>query len=69
MQPAVLYIPYATSSNEQTSNIITFAQIEEGDLVGNGCIIEEYESILALIYESYKDDDSDYRYISTNTLK
>ena len=28
MRPAVLYIPYATSSHEQTGDIITFAQFE-----------------------------------------
>ena len=33
--PAVLYTPYATSSHEQTDNIITFEQFEEGDLVEN----------------------------------
>ena len=31
MQPAVSYIPYATSSKEQTSDFITFAKFEEGD--------------------------------------
>ena len=30
MQPAVSYILYATSSHEQTGNVITFAQFEEG---------------------------------------
>ena len=34
-RPAVLYIPYATSSHEKTRNIITFAQFEEGNLLGN----------------------------------
>ena len=33
---AVLYIPYATSSHEQTGNIITFSQFEEGCFLGNG---------------------------------
>ena len=28
-QPATLYIPYAASSHEQTSDIINFAQFEE----------------------------------------
>ena len=31
--PEVTYTPYATSSKEQTSNIITFSQFEEGDLL------------------------------------
>ena len=29
----VLYIPYASSSHEQTGNIITFVQLEEDNLV------------------------------------
>ena len=33
MRPAVTYTPYATSSKEQTGNVITFAQFEEGDLL------------------------------------
>ena len=35
MRPAVLYIPYTTSSTEQTGNIITLSQFEEGHLVEN----------------------------------
>ena len=30
MRPTVTYTPYATSSKEQTGNVITFAQFEEG---------------------------------------
>ena len=30
MWPSVLYIPYATSYHEQTGDIITFPQFEEG---------------------------------------
>ena len=33
MHPAVTYTPYATSSKEQTGDIITFAQFEEGNLI------------------------------------
>ena len=33
MWPEFLYIPYTTSSKERTSNIITFAQFEEGGLL------------------------------------
>ena len=33
MRPAVTYTPYATSYKEQTSNVITFAQFEEGILL------------------------------------
>ena len=37
MQPDVSYIPYATSSREQTGNIITFTQFEEGGLLSRTC--------------------------------
>ena len=33
MHPAVTYTPYATSSKEQTGDVITFAQFEEGYLL------------------------------------
>ena len=33
VRPAVKYTTYATSSKEQTVNIITFAQFEEGGLL------------------------------------
>ena len=33
MRLDVSYIPYATSSREQTSNIITFKQFEEGGFI------------------------------------
>ena len=33
MRLAVTYTLYATSSKEQTGNVITFAQFEEGDLI------------------------------------
>ena len=33
MHPSVTYTPCATSSKEQTGDIITFAQFEEGNLL------------------------------------
>ena len=33
MRPAVTYTPCATSPKEQTGDIITFTQFEEGDLL------------------------------------
>ena len=33
MRPAVMYKPYATSSKEQTGDILTFAHFEEGNLL------------------------------------
>ena len=68
-QPAVSYIPYATPSHEQTSNITTFAKFEEGNLVVNERNIAEYESSLASIDELSIYYDSDDRSISTNALK
>ena len=35
MRPAFSYILYATSSHEQTGNIINFAQFGEGGLLEN----------------------------------
>ena len=32
MRPAVTYTLYATSSKEQTGNVITFTQVEEGHI-------------------------------------
>ena len=37
MRLAVTYTPYATSSKEQTGDVITFAQFEEGDLLSETC--------------------------------
>ena len=33
MRPEVSYTPYAASSKEQTGDVITFAQFEEGDIL------------------------------------
>ena len=33
MCPEVTYTPYATSFREQTGNVITFAQFEEGNIL------------------------------------
>ena len=37
MHPAVTYTPYATSSKEQTGDVITFSQFEEGNLWSETC--------------------------------
>ena len=37
MRLAVTYTPYAMSSKEQTGDVITFAQFEEGDLISETC--------------------------------
>ena len=47
MQPELLYISYTTSFHEQTGDIITFAQFEEGILLENERNLEEDVSTLA----------------------
>ena len=37
MRPAVTYTPYAASSKEQTGNVITLAQFEEGNILTETC--------------------------------
>ena len=66
---AVSYICYATSSHEQTGDIITFAQFEEGNLVENEHNIEEDKSTLSSIDELSTDDYSDDVSISKNTVE
>ena len=37
MRPSVTYTPYATSSEEQTGDVIKFAQFEEGNILNEAC--------------------------------
>ena len=37
IRPAVSYIPYATYLREQTGDVITFIQFEEGNLLSETC--------------------------------
>ena len=37
MRLAVMYTPYGTSSREQTGDIITFTQFEEGNILAKTC--------------------------------
>ena len=37
MRPAVTYTPYDTSLKEQTGDVITFAQFEEGNILTENC--------------------------------
>ena len=37
ISPAVTYTPYATSSKEQTGDVITFTHFEEGNLITETC--------------------------------
>ena len=59
MRPAVSYIMYTISYHEQTGEIITFAQFEEGDLVQKESNSEEDESIPYSIDELSTYNDSD----------
>ena len=68
MRPSVLYIPYDTSSHEQTGKTITFAQFEEDNLSENERNTEEEESISASIDESSTDNNYDDGSISTKSL-
>ena len=56
IQPAVLYILYATSYLEQTGEIITFAQFEEEILLKNERNLVEYKPFFG---QSYAEDNSD----------
>ena len=68
MRPSVLCIPYATSSHEKSSDIITFVHFEESNLVEIERNAEEDESILASIYELSVYDNSDGGSINTGAL-
>ena len=78
MHPAVTYIPFATSSREQTGNIITFTQFEERNIQTKTCNDAEsgHESDNESIMMSEQDmdamnygDKSDYDLISTEMLE
>ena len=80
MRPEVMYTPCATSSREQTGNIITFAQFEEGNLLtktrNNAEISDESDddSIMSPllseeeIYAMDSGDESDHDLISMEML-
>ena len=54
MCPTVTYTPYATSYKEQTGDVITFTQFEEGDLISEPC------------NDTESDDESDSESIMMN---
>ena len=41
MRPKVSYVPYATFKKEQTADIITFTNFEEGGLISEYCNVTE----------------------------
>ena len=64
-----MYIPYDTSSHEQTGNIIYFTYFEEGNLVERKRNEEENASISSSIDESPTYNYSNGGYTSTNVIK
>ena len=78
MRPAVTCTPCATSLREQTGNIITFTQVEEGNILTKTCNDAESsddDSIMPpLLIEEEMDamdygDKSDHDSISTDMLE
>ena len=78
MRLAVTYTPYATSPKEQTSDVITFTQFEEGNILKETCNDTESgdESDNESIMMSKQDmenldssDESDHDLISTEMLQ
>ena len=77
MRPTVTYTPYATSSTEQTGDVIMFAQFEEGNVItetGNDTEIDDKSDSESLMM-SEKDMENldgkekfDDDLISTETL-
>ena len=74
MRPTVTYTPYATSQKEQTGDVITFAQFEEGNIITDTLNDAEigYESDNKSVMMSKQDmenldssDESDHDLIST----
>ena len=74
MRTTVTYTPYATSSEEQTGDVITFAQFEEGNLItetrNNTESDDEYDSESIMMSKKDMDnldsnEQSDHDLIST----
>ena len=78
MRPAVTYTQYATSSKEQTGEVIMFAQFEEGNILTETCNDAESgdksdnESIMMIKQDMENinsGDESDHDFISTEMLE
>ena len=81
MRPAVTYKPCATSSTEQTDDIIKFAQFEEGNILtktrndaesrdesNNESIMMSEQDMDAMNYGDDSDHDLIYIYVGRNIL-
>ena len=73
MRPEVTYTPYAASSREQTGNVITFTNFEEGEILtetrnnAESCDESDNESIMMSeqdIDTINSGDDSDHDLVS-----
>ena len=78
MRPAVAYTPYAMSLKEQTGDVITFAQFEEGNILtearNDAEIGDESDNESIMMSEQDMEninsgDESDYDLISTQMLE
>ena len=78
MRPSVTYTPYATSSKEQTVDVIMFAQFEEGNIStktrNNAESGDESDNEPIIMSKQYMDainsgDESDHDLISTEMLE
>ena len=78
MRPAVTYTLYAKFLKEQTNDVITFAQFEEGNILTTTCkdakIGEESDNESIIMSKKYMDainygDGSDHDLISTDMLE
>ena len=69
MRPVLLYIPYSKSSHKKNGNIITFPQLEDGNLVEYKRNVEKYESVLDSTDKSSTDNDCNGGSISANVFK
>ena len=69
MWPAVLYILYDKSCNEQTGDIFTFSLFENRNLVENERNTDEDKSISDSIDESSTENGSDDESINKNAIK
>ena len=78
MRPTVTYTLYATSSKEQTGDIITLAQFEEGNLISetrNNTESDDKSDSESLMINKQdmesldKNEKSDHNLITTETLE
>ena len=78
MRLAVTYTPYATSSKEQTGDVVTFAQFKEGDILTEtrndteSCDKSDNESIMMSKQDMENldsSDESNHDFISTEMLQ